>query len=485
MVDHRKLTSISERYDIDWRPHPNRLLRLRRRLTWLCALLAAAAISYPLLKADHRSFQSRSLSEAHGLYQQQCAQCHDQHWQPLLRLATGNPEYRSVSDHACRQCHTQQSHDHHSASLAQLTSEGCASCHREHQGRAAMLTDVPDSFCLQCHADLQPHLKAGLASTFVRRLRSWDEHPEFAIRRPPAEVSQLQSELLSQISVVEEGIRRDASRLRFNHQRHLAADGLPVPPGHPDFQDGHTWKTLACTDCHQPDSSGEYMRPIVYEDHCAGCHRLEYSSTLISGGPLPHEPAGVVRGILRQRLTEYLASHPEALEQTDAVDRSQLPQTPAESSATDDAAPADEAGRKWRWVERQLSALSSQVVEPTTTLETQREGIAKRIATGCAFCHDIHRAEDVWRWEIQPTGVPPRWLKHSRFRHQAHTMIASCNECHYGTTTTELPADSATSQDILMPGIETCRRCHAGTPAHSALSTPSAGTRCVACHNYH
>jgi DnaJ-class molecular chaperone len=57
------------------------------------------------------------------------------------------------------------------------------------------------------------------------------------------------------------------------------------------------------------------------------------------------------------------------------------------------------------------------------------------------------------------------------FDHDTHKLL-KCMECH-----TQAPASQATS-DVLIPGIQTCQKCHRS-------GANSAESRCFECHTYH
>jgi hypothetical protein len=73
--------------------------------------------------------------------------------------------------------------------------------------------------------------------------------------------------------------------------------------------------------------------------------------------------------------------------------------------------------------------------------------------------------------EIAPSQIPARWFRHALFDHDVHQMLV-CTECHARALT------STVSSDVLIPGIDTCRKCHQG-------SADAADSNCSECHNYH
>jgi hypothetical protein len=80
---------------------------------------------------------------------------------------------------------------------------------------------------------------------------------------------------------------------------------------------------------------------------------------------------------------------------------------------------------------------------------------------------------------VSPPNIPARWLAHSRFDHKAHRALI-CEACH------EQVSGSQETADILLPGIETCFGCHAGTDTETFFQR-AAGARndCAECHLYH
>ena len=66
------------------------------------------------------------------------------------------------------------------------------------------------------------------------------------------------------------------------------------------------------------------------------------------------------------------------------------------------------------------------------------------------------------------------------FSHTAHNTV-QCEECHAAALT------STSGQDLLMPNIGVCQRCHDGQsrPQGPALSNGHAESGCSLCHEYH
>jgi predicted CXXCH cytochrome family protein len=64
-------------------------------------------------------------------------------------------------------------------------------------------------------------------------------------------------------------------------------------------------------------------------------------------------------------------------------------------------------------------------------------------------------------------------MEKARFSHARH-VNTGCGECHAAQT-------SANSEEVLMPGIETCRGCHGDeTPTANKVASS-----CLSCHAFH
>jgi transcription elongation factor Elf1 len=72
---------------------------------------------------------------------------------------------------------------------------------------------------------------------------------------------------------------------------------------------------------------------------------------------------------------------------------------------------------------------------------------------------------------VEPARTTVQWMPHAKFDHDAHRGFA-CVGCH------EKSLGSTETSDVLLPGIATCKTCHAPGPEH-------AESRCFECHTYH
>jgi hypothetical protein len=352
-----------------------------------------------------------------------CAACHIRAWQPLQRLVADDlRQARLTMDQACIVCHADLVH-HVNEIPAHVPN--CVVCHRDHQGPHG-LAQVADHFCTSCHANLKTI--DGSSTQFERTITALGTHPEFAaLRRGES----------------------DPGVLRFNHAAHLPPEGIRGVDGQPVF--------LKCAACHQPTPDGRYMEPIRFDAHCASCHAsaLVYDTERFRDRPVPHgQTPEVIRGLLRQRYTEYIQQHPKDLGLVKPVERP-LPGPSGLREVTRD---------EWRWVHQRLQ---------------EAERVLFLNAGGCGYCHRVEATTK--GWSLTPPALPRRWFTSSKFSHFSHRLNPkpvqgdeNCTVCHQGA-----PSSTKTA-DVLLPSIQSCRACH----NHESL--PHTGRAdCIECHTYH
>ena len=285
-------------YSLDYFRRPSKLKSCRFYVTLSVTIVAVVLSAASLIPAFHRTHQAAPVSKAHAMFNQNCANCHDQMFHPVLRLF-GAEQVGSVSDQTCKQCHDGPPHH------AKQSHEGaCVSCHREHQGHEKLATQVADRHCTECHGDLANHLKPGTKTAFHGTITSFNrDHPEF------------------QPSLKE---KKDAANIKFNHKAHLDLDLDDLRHAN-EKSGGAALKgmsgKMACVDCHQMDDERKYLKPINYDNHCARCHALnvalvdDFAKELkgpaadFGRTPLPHKEPAVVRAVLRDRLVEFAQKH--------------------------------------------------------------------------------------------------------------------------------------------------------------------------------
>ncbi len=283
------------------------------------------------------------------------------------------------------------------------------------------------------------------------------DHPEFAVLRDG---------------------RKDATGIKFPHDKHL---------NNPAGVNAKEWKgqdrALNCVDCHEPDESGMYFKPVAYENHCAVCHssnlgQIEVAEGVVKSQPTPHGDEAEIAAVVRGQIHEWLAV------------------TSAKPAETPAAAPAEEAkpasggsggGRRRGGAGGESAPKKSSLQTPKSadelaaTIIEQSDKVFKDLArnTKCGYCHTVEKAETKGSpFVVKNPHIPDRWMTRSVFSHEAHGMV-SCQSCH-------AVEKSASAADINLPDIKSCRECHSPMSAgEAALGSHGAGDSCVMCHVYH
>lgn len=374
------------------------------------------------------SWNPGELAAGHQPFAGNCEACHSE-------------AFTRVQDKDCKACH-QNLGDHvdREAKVAGLDEVRCASCHQDHQGTRG-LEDQNTHFamgeCSACHRDIKAHLPAtptGDAGDFAT------QHPEFRSMvvtgtKPGGRLPQVARMRLSEKAGLIE-----KRGLKFPHDLHLDPKGVKGPQG--------LVKTT-CASCHVPDSTGRSFRPVTMKDNCQSCHELRFELAAPER-QVPHGNVDEVMATMRE-FYSYLAVNgivlnPAPLPSARAIPGKSAP-APLRLSGGGD-------------VDRQVTLAATEIFEKTT----------------CFACHDITRhdsADGRPAWRVNPVLQAVPWMPRARFSHDSHDMT-SCSTCHAAPV-------SKQARDVLMPGIETCRACHAGSAPESRKVT----SNCGLCHGFH
>ena len=533
MPDFRYHQNIEKRGDVDFNKR-SRFSHTRRRIVlWVCASIGLWPLFWQWGLDDQTVYWAHPVSPPHQVIASNCQACHTSGFQSIGMFFRTPESIRGIEEGACRTCHAQETMDHHTGKLIANETHSCFECHREHR-RDGHLLEVADTYCVSCHADLHYRQNGEHAPSraFVQEIPTFDQHPEFALRRTTPDSSlerlvelqsQPPSERVSSHRALELAILfetstsespryqwQDRSRIRFNHQFHLTEGGVPIPPDHPINhnrpQDEQVKKLeLTCGSCHQIDDDGQYMKPILYEQNCKDCHPLSTvvkelhpqpdphwsplpqddlhvsQNVLPEFEPLPHDKLPMIQGILRDRLTRYIQQHPEEL-------KPGRPASLLENKERDQSVPPKQAAD---WVEHQLSQLK----EPALLNQVQRA--YPSIARLCQRCHILQESQPAnsFGWSVLPPGIPTRWYPHSQFRHDRHQVksLFDCTSCHYKIAPTPQGQNprqdphsiyySSSAEDVLLPSVTDCQKCHGNSQDASPLG--NARSDCVKCHSYH
>ena len=443
MARTRTTKKLAQRIDLNYFKRPTRLKRARFWLSVLAPLLALIWIAERTILKDARVYSSGRLSEPHAVLETQCAACHVQQ---------AGASSAKASDAACLSCHDGPMH--HAVSAASREKLACAECHTEHRGRIDIAA-ASNQACAKCHADL--NVEHG-PTRFAAHIRSFEDgHPEFAAVREVGGVA-----------------ASDPGTIKLNHAIHMKQ--IRRGPNGPLVQ-------LECGDCHRPaaahvnwkfadakysEASTQYsdsdelieakvetvaarpktgrelMAPAKFGTACASCHLLTFDKRFDDG--VPHDKPEVVHAFLLKRFTAYIAAHPAELREVRNPDR---------DIAEKPAAPMVRSYTPKEWIATRTGEAEELLWRKT-----------------CKQCHALVPGAGIDGLPgVANAKTTVQWMLHAKFDHDAHRGF-SCVSCH------EKALTSTQSRDVLVPGIATCRTCHAPGPEH-------AESRCFECHTYH
>lgn len=455
------------------------------------AIASRGATSHPWLPVPTTIASKGPLSQPHAIWDSTCDACHvsfapinGSRWSPALWAS------KDGGSKKCTACHAGPAH--HQSQLKESVPD-CAECHRDHRGHDSSLLSMDDSVCTTCHQKLADHRDGpGVVVNIPDSVTRFDEknHPG--------------------LSASWTARAKDTKRIKFNHARHRALGIALEKGGKPwTFADlaepdraRYGWKAgvspdtpikLECAACHETDASavatsvnrgslnageprspGAYMRPIVFDYHCAACHRLEFDAKLPNATMRHGISAQEVFADLNQRYTaEAVRADPELLRQF--VPPRPMPGQPA--------VPAKER-IKQAAVESYFTAARF-LFAAAIDENVRRAAKLPASRRGCVECHvlkpgagPIVNLDSLASIEIAPPLMTPVWQEHAFFNHTTHRAL-NCAACHADVDLSRENGDVP-----LLPDITKCVTCHspAGTLCGSARS---ASTSCTECHRYH
>lgn len=383
--------------------------------------LGRPAMLSSILPTD-MAWSSGPVTSGHAHIGGQCQTCHA-------------APFGAIKDSSCTSCHTDIKHhsDHPGISeLPGFKGRRCADCHQEHRGEAALISQNP-ALCTGCHA--KPEKLVGFDAmppvTDFRR-----QHPAFryTVSTLSADGSALKD---TRVQAGADGKLQDISGSLFPHDSHVAAAGIKGPNGN---------EKLVCTSCHVADSAKAGFRDIDFQKHCQRCHELKLVTperTL----ELPHGQNDASRFLVEMF---YVPS---------------VRQQAATAAASEAAAPDADSTR------RRIGDGDAANPKPASTAPDSRTLVSEVFEYQvCGKCHLIDNTGE------HPKVIPPKlrhtWMPSARFSHSPHSAVP-CADCHQVDK-------SHTGTDLNLPGIDTCRKCHAGTH-----DTDGVKSTCVSCHNMH
>ncbi len=389
----------------------------------------------PTLMALDRWWNPGPLAAAHQPWANDCRACHA-------------APFGRVRDEDCLACHKVLGDhvDFTQVKDARLEVR-CASCHRDHKGEFALAAQNKHAVgrdCADCHRDI----KASYADTQTENVRDFvDEHPQFRVQV----ASDAAGKVLQRVRLPTNGLLSQPTNLKFPHDVHMSDKGVGSPNGK---------VVMKCADCHEANGDGIGFRPTTMQDHCQSCHALKMEPTL-SNREVPHGPVDDVLSTLREfysfvATTGSVPRGPEPLTRNIVIKR---PGEPERAPRSFVSMPGDGKAR--------ATAAAIEMFEKTS----------------CVICHEVKRVpgpgkagtpgRDLPQWEIAAVAPDHAWMPKSTFTHASHSA-ATCESCHAASKSKE-------ATEVLMPGIDGCRDCHAGTkPVADKIVSD-----CALCHGFH
>jgi len=423
----RKRTTklLAKRHDLNYFKKGSPIRTWQFKLALVAIVAAVAWISISASKSA-QAFSSGPISSSHAVFGQKCEACH----KPVIAgagfLPVGFGSARKVPDSACESCHTVGLH--HANQV--VDNKACSTCHIEHVG-AMHLAAAPVSGCTQCHGNLEVRTLPANIATHIDGFTKG--HPDFrALRTASAEV------------------REAAFGLKFNHADHLK-QGLTGSPNGEKV-------TLQCNYCHQvEDPAGRdaahagRMANVSFERSCQSCHSLDFSAKVKEQAP--HVEAAKALAFVQARISEAAPGDKAALVKAETI------------------------------LFREKCALCHTVGNidalPATTITNRLNNSGATLVNASFSPATLQAALDETP-TIAPSHAPARFFTAALFSHTAHNTV-QCEECHAAALT------STSGNDLLMPNIGVCQRCHDGQsrPQGPALSSGHAESGCGLCHEYH
>jgi len=455
----RTTKKLAQRIDLNYFKRPTPLKRAKFWLSLLLPLLALVWIAGRGFSGDHRVYSSGRMSKAHAVLEKECAACHAQ---------KAGAFYAKAADSACLDCHDGPIHH-----ATQTPTPACATCHTEHRGRINIAA-ASNQACAECHANLKA---SGNSVRFASHIRSFEDgHPQFvALQEGSRDPGTIKLNHAIHMKLIRRGPNGPNVQLECGNCHHATATDADLIYAYPNYRaatvsykDTDEFLSLRSDTLRTPRAvtGRELMAPVKFANACAGCHLLTFDKRFDDG--VPHDKPEVIRVFLVKTFREYIAAHPAELRvrRDPSRDLTGKPLPPAVRTLT----PA-------QWVEERTAEAEDLLWRKTCkqchALVTFASGSKRKTEMSVKLRGDALEISSISAElpYLAPANITLRWMPHAKFDHAAHTGF-TCVSCHPKALT------STESSDILLPGIETCKTCHAPGPEH-------AESRCFECHTYH
>jgi len=472
----RTTKKLAQRIDLNYfkKPTPRKLAQLW--LSLLLTLLALVWIGWRGFSGDHRVYSSGRLAAPHAVLEKECAVCH---------VRQADAFAAEAKDTACLDCHDGPTHH-----ASQTAAPNCATCHVEHRGRIN-LSAASNQACAECHTDLKP---ADSAAHFASHIRSLEDgHPEFAALRSVGGINASDPGTIKlnhaiHLKPIRRGPNGPIVNLECGNCHRPASIDADLTYGDPkyratavSYKDSDEFLSIRAESLKpaKPMSGREWMAPVKFANACAACHLLTFDKRFEEG--VPHDKPEVVHAFVAKKFSEYIAAHPNELREMqdperDLTGKPLMPKmrvlTPPQW-VSERTAVAEEL--LWHKTCAQCHTLTITPLEDTRIARwSATESKPAISASGAGTAANPSAGLTVASMklpDVARANTTLRWLPHAKFDHDAHRGFA-CVSCHAKALT------STEARDILIPGIESCKTCHAPGPEH-------AESRCFECHTYH
>jgi hypothetical protein len=436
----RTTKKLAQRIDLNYFKRPTPLKRAQFWAGLLVPLLAFLWIAGKTVSRDSHVYSSGRLSQAHAVLERECAACH------VRQAGTFS---RKAADSACVDCHDGPAHHR-----SQTAAPDCATCHTEHRGRFK-LSAMSDQACAGCHGNLK---RSQPDTQYAPRIHSFrDGHPEFAPLRSGAGLAAGDRGTIKLNHAIHmKPIRRGPNGLLVNLEcgnchRPLAAEA-DLTYSDPKYRaatvsysetDEFLPLPLDSLEAAKPVTGRERMAPVKFANACAACHLLTFDKRFEEG--VPHDQPEVVHAFLLRKFQQYIATHPGELRVQRDPNRDLTGKAPA---------PWFRVLTPGQWVTERTAEAEELLWRKT-----------------CKQCHTLTNSPSGSRPQVAAANETLQWMPHAKFDHDAHRGF-TCASCHAKALT------STEASDLLLPGMSTCKTCHAPGPGH-------ADSRCSECHTYH
>ena len=457
---------------------------------------------------------SRRLASAHAMLDGTCAACHT--------------SAETVSSLKCASCHEQFTAEagafrfpaHYVyASLEEARAypreneTPCAACHLEHRGRGANLrSTATDRQCTACHAvpGFGGHPEFDFAAEAIADdaglLFQHVSHVEYVL-----DESELTSPEETCLSCHEPDLEgRGFLPIRFDpacSTCHLTGDiesaELPVQPAGTSLLRTGDGPSVLRLGVETIEAMRRRLGPVEDRVHAVSPVDFEIDAGTLVKTEIAHADPWILENLRRLRRVMYPSAGLADLLRTSAdvpaTDRSRLYD---EALATARSYTESLHGRGDERIHeaalefsRMVETLEGAIAAPATRLDdapfrlgpanprltdgqlAELDAFAEGLTKPCRKCHTVSQAT------IRRVQTDQSVLRRARFDHRPHVIQRGCLDCHEripfadhagNRRPVSADLDSATIQNV--PGIATCRQCH----AEGLVSD-----RCVTCHEFH